>query len=266
MKRTWTKEQIEILKAQYPDGDTKEIYELFPEKTHEAIKSKITALGLTKTKKRLRLTEMQKTRLAEIYSDTRTEDIAAEFGCSICVVYNKAYALGLKKSEAFIAKQALDNFTEDHPGRKTLFKKGHVTHNIGKKITEYMSAEAIENSKATRFKKGQKSLNKKPVGYERVNKYGYIEVKVQDPNIFRFKHHLVYEEHFGPIPPGHNVQFRNRIGTDCTPENLYLISRRDQLLTENGPMAIPEELKPTYKALRKLRNIINKHEQKQESN
>ena len=35
------------------------------------------------------------------------------------------------------------------------FPKGHVPRNKGKKQTDFMSAEAIERTKATRFQKGQ---------------------------------------------------------------------------------------------------------------
>ena len=265
-RRTWTPEDEIKLREIYALYENSQLLEFFPGKTAAAIKSKAKILGLSKDKIRYLFSELQLQRLKEIYANTRTEDIAIEFGFPIYTIYNKAYELNLKKSAEFVADNARANFTDDHPARKFTFKQGHVPENKGKQQADFMTHEAIERTKQTRFKPGQKVWNAKPIGYERVNVDGYIEVKVEEPNVFRAKNRIVWEEHFGPIPEGHNVQFSNNIRTDCRPENLYLISRRDQLLTENGIMAIPEELKPTYNILRKLKKTITKHEQKQEPN
>ena len=48
--------------------------------------------------------------------------------------------------------------------RGSYFSKGHVSHNKGKKQHEFMSADAIERTKATRFKKGDEPHNTKHDG------------------------------------------------------------------------------------------------------
>ena len=63
--------------------------------------------------------------------------------------------------------------------------------NKGRKQTEYMSEEQLAKTKATRFKKGHVPKNHKPVGYERITRDGYIEVKTAEPNVFELKHRLV---------------------------------------------------------------------------
>ena len=44
------------------------------------------------------------------------------------------------------------------------------------------------------FAKGNVPPNHRPVGSERISKDGYIEVKVAEPNKWRLKQRVVYEE------------------------------------------------------------------------
>ena len=59
------------------------------------------------------------------------------------------------------------------------FMKGHEPGNKGKKQEEYMSAEAIERTKATRFKKGHKVNDEDSIGTVKTDAYGYKIIKVQ---------------------------------------------------------------------------------------
>ena len=52
-------------------------------------------------------------------------------------------------------------------------------------------AKGSHPSPATEFKKGQKPSNHRPVGSERVNIYGYIEIKVAEPRVWRQKQQVV---------------------------------------------------------------------------
>ena len=63
------------------------------------------------------------------------------------------------------------------------FKKGHNPHNKGKK----MSPEVYEKIKPTLFKKGH-NINTRPVGSERIDKDGYIDIKVAMPDKWKLKH------------------------------------------------------------------------------
>ena len=110
------------------------------------------------------------------------------------------------------------------------FKKGNVAHNKGKKQIEYMSKEAIERTKKTRFKKGNKPKNYRPVGSERITKDGYIEVKVADPNKWETKNKIIYKQYFGDIPKGHKVIYAdgNKLNNDIN--NLILVSDNEELI------------------------------------
>lgn len=110
-------------------------------------------------------------------------------------------------------------------GRKGNFQKGQESWNKGKKLSEYCSPEAIERMRKTQFKKGNIPYDWKPVGSERINVEGYVEIKIQEPNKWQLKHRYVWERHNGPIPEGMIITFRdgNRQNTDI--ENLAMISR-----------------------------------------
>lgn len=259
MRKSWRSIEENLLRELYPIEATADLHFYFPEKTIDAIKTKAIKMGLSKVKVFFKFRKEQIVKLIETYADTRSEDIAKEFGCDVNTIYKKANQLGLKKSDEFVAENARKNFTEDHAARRFNFKKGHTPFTQGKKQTEYLSPEALERTVATRFKPGQKGWNYKPLGYERINKDGYIEVKVEEPRKFTQKHRLIWEQHFGKIPKGHNVQFRDGNRQNVDIENLYLISRSEQLRTENSLIVrYPKELQLAIYAKGALNKQLNK--------
>ena len=118
--------------------------------------------------------------------------------------------------------------------------------------------EAIAKTAKTRFKKGNTPHNHKPVGYQRITQDGYIEVKTEEPNIFKLKHRLVWEKEFGEIPAGHNSQFKDGNRLNCELENLYIITRADQLNENNSIHRYPEDLKKAMRMLGKLNKQLKK--------
>ena len=116
-------------------------------------------------------------------------------------------------------------------GIKTTFKKGQVPFNKGMKQSDYMSAEAIERTKNTRFQKGQDPINWQPMGYERITRDGYTEVKVRDDKgvhsskNFELKHRALWKKHHGEIPESHIVIFKNGNPQDVCLENLMMVHR-----------------------------------------
>lgn len=108
------------------------------------------------------------------------------------------------------------------------FKKGHVPANKGKK----MPPEVYEKVKTTMFKKGQIPANHRPVGSERINVDGYIEVKVREPNAWELKHRIVWEQVNGKVPDGYVVIMLDENKQNCELSNLKLI-KRSELLAMN---------------------------------
>lgn len=201
---------------------------------------------------------MQIERLKEIYATTLTEDIAEDFSVSIYVIRNAAYVLRLKKDPEWVRERARINMMRpDHPGRKFWIKKGSIPKNKGLKQTEYMSAEAIEKSSRTRFKKGNKPNNIRPIGYERTTRDGYIEVKTESGK-FELKHRIIWQQANGSIPEGYNVQFKDKNPLNLTIDNLYLITRSQQLKTENSLHAkYPKDIQLAIQAKGVLQRKIN---------
>lgn len=199
-------------------------------------------------------------KLKELYPVTRAVDIAKDFGFSTRAIYNRAFELGLKKDKEVMRKWSRESLQrEDHPARSFWIKKGTKPSNTGKKQTEFMSPEGIERTRATRFKKGQLGWNHKEVGYERISVDGYVEIKVAEPNKFKLKHRLVWEQHNGTIPKGFNVQFKDKNPQNVTIENLYLISRSEQMKKENSFHAkYPKDIQLAIHSKGALTRHINK--------
>lgn len=105
-------------------------------------------------------------------------------------------------------------------GRTGRFPKGHVPVNKGKKGHSY---PGMEN---TQFKKGHLPHNWWPVGKERITRDGYTEVKVAEPNKWKLKHRLIWEDANGPIPKGCVIIFLDGDKANCSLENLVMISQR----------------------------------------
>lgn len=129
-----------------------------------------------------------------------------------------------KQLKGFYGNHGLDS------GLSGRFEPGHVPVNKGKKG---LCAPGCEK---TQFRRGNLPGNTKPIGYERVTKDGYIEVKIamrpssKDCNDnFVAKHRLVWERKNGPIPEGHKIAFLDGDKTNCDIENLALITAAESL-------------------------------------
>ena len=189
------------------------------------------------------------------YSNNSSSFIADALNRSLRSVYNQAYNLGLKKTAEFLTSTDSGMFRKGSTiGSEYRFPKGHRPANKGKK----MPAEVYAKAAATMFKKGHKPANYKPIGTERITEYGYVEIKIEDPNKWMPKHRLLYEQHYGiTIPKGHKCIF-----LDGNKQNFSI----DNLVVESPAMAIqrntihryPEEIKTAIKIHSKLSNTIKK--------
>jgi len=122
------------------------------------------------------------------------------------------------------------------------FQPGHVPANKGRKGV-FLGGEVAE---ACQFKKGNKAHNWVPIGSERVNGDDYIDIKVADGKLqknWKGKHILIWEEHNGPVPPGHAVIFGDGNRRNFDPDNLILVSRaqlavlnKNRLIQDNADL------------------------------
>lgn len=143
--------------------------------------------------------------------------------------------------------------------QSSYIKKGNVPFNKGKKGSGHLSEAALNKMRKTQFKKGSVPPNHKPVGSERIDaKDGYVYVKVREGiGGFVLKHRVIYEQHFGPIPKGCNVEFKDRDRLNFSPDNLILRTRKENMKL-NTYHNYPKEIANTIQLMGALTRQINK--------
>lgn len=162
--------------------------------------------------------------LRELYAETDTRELSRMLGRPVSSIYRHAKRIGLRKSHEYMSRTCNPG---GRNGMQTRFKPGNVPYNKGKRLCDVMSPESIQRTCATRFKPGQAAHNAYPIGYESVNKDGYVMVKVENGKRMIMKHRWVWVQNFGSIPSGYIIRFRDGDRKNCTPSNLYLMSRAD---------------------------------------
>lgn len=206
-------------------------------------------------------TEQEVALLTKYYSDPAVfaSDIAARLGRNVRQIYNKARALGLSRPEEIrsIAGKIGSQYPEAIAHR---IQPGHTPPNKGKK----MSPELYAKCAPTMFKKGQICKNHREVGSERVNVDGYVEIKVAEPNKWKLKHRVIWEQTNGAIPKGSNIQFKDGNPQNVSIDNLYIITRAEQLRTKNSLMArYPAELQQIIRLRGTVKRQITMYNKKQ---
>ena len=243
MKRIWTPEKDTILRQKYHDAHLPNLaFRLGV--TLSALKNRAQVLRLKRTVNvNNPWTDEHVAILYEHYADMPIEQLITLTGHDQRSIWNKTHQLGLRKSKAFLAE--VGRHCAQHPNAIAhQFRKGQEPANKGKRIEEFMSEEGIEASSRTRFKKGQKPHNTKPIGHERIDpKDGYIYVKVSDDLPMQLKHRYVWEQANGEVPEGYVVAFRDGNRQNCDLSNLYLLSRED-----NARRRVSEETPEARKA------------------
>lgn len=137
------------------------------------------------------------------------------------------------------------------------FRKGQTPHNKGKK----MPKEVYEKVKHTMFAKGNVPPNHRPVGSERISKDGYIEVKVAEPNKWRLKQRVVYEEAKGKIPESCPIIFLDGNKRNFDIDNLRCITRSELLYLNCNGLNNSNEITETGILMARLDRAKNKKKQ-----
>lgn len=196
-----------------------------------------------------------KDHIRQRYPHEPTDLIARDLNISIGKVYNIAFAMGLKKSDEYMRLHQPGWANLSERGKNTRFKKGDIPHNKGVAMT----SDVYDKVKPTMFKKGIKPHNTQPVGtiHWRTDKEGrsYAYIKIADCD-WRLMHRVVWEQHNGPIPPGHVVRFKdgNTMNYDITNLEMFHQSGNMEL---NTIQRFPAELQEVIKLKSKLKKKIN---------
>lgn len=147
--------------------------------------------------------------------------------------------------------------------RDSWIKPGAVSHNKGRKQSDYMSAEGIEHTRATRFKKGNVPFNTREsdgeISVRRDTKSGieylYIRISLGQWELLQ---RVNYRKFIGEIPNGYVVILRDGNSKNCCPTNLELITQQENMI-RNTIHRYPPELISTMRALSKLKKTIKKY-------
>ena len=164
--------------------------------------------------------------IRERYPFEPTKKIADDLGVSESIVYNRAWAMGIKKDPVYLRS------TQYPPGylggKATQFQKGSVPANKGQK----MSTEVYQKVAKTMFKKGSKPVNTQPIGtiHQRKDTGGkmYLYIKLADSK-WQLLNRYTWEQHNGPIPKGMVVVYKdgNYLNNDIT--NLLMITLKENM-------------------------------------
>lgn len=166
-----------------------------------------------------------------------------------------------------ITKQQMKTWKANHnisSGLTGYFNKGHAPANKGTKGLYNVGGNK------TSFKKGQKAHNYKPVGSERIDRDGYLLVKIRDDGPWhkrwRAKHKVIWENVNGPVPPGHKLIFADQNKKNISLNNLILI-KDSQLATLNkkGLLQKDAELNKTALILTELYQKMSKRSRENSS-
>ena len=244
MKKVWTERMIRVLRREYPTADLDALASKLGV-SRDAVKTKATLLKVKRASREWVWNDKKRATLIALYPEHTNAEIAKMLNVTESSVSVQAFKLRLFKTEDFHKRMR----------QRTQFQKGRTPENKGKKWDAFMSKNGQEGSRKTTFKKGNIPPNHKEVGYERMTRDGYIEVKVSEPNMFKLKHRLIWEQHNGKIPHGCNIQFHDNNRLNCNIENLYIISRREQI-SQNTIMRYPNELRTAIKRVSKIKRLI----------
>jgi hypothetical protein len=189
----------------------------------------------------------EKELLKQHYADSTIHELMQMLNKTDRSIYTQARNLGLKKSAAYEEKRRLQDIENLRKNTTKRFQKGNTPWN--KNVKAYMG------SNVTSFKKGNLPHNTRNEGETRLNKEGYVLVKIGHKNWVR-KHQLIWEEVNGKVPKDHVLRLKDNNPENYDILNIELISRADNMRL-NTINRFPTELKQTIKLLKKLKKKIN---------
>jgi hypothetical protein len=203
---------------------------------------------------RTRWTAAEVRKVRKLYPHVKTQGIALQLGRTLGQVYQKAAALGLKKTVEYLSSPDACRLRRgDNVGAEYRFKLGQVVWNKGTNFT------AGGRSPETRFKPGNVPANRLPVGHIRLNSEGYLDIKTA-PGRHKFVplHRWNWKQAYGEYPAkGMMLIFKDGDKQNCDISNLECISRAD-LMKRNSVHNLPKKLAEIVQLRGALNRKINK--------
>ena len=270
----WTAERIAEMATRTAEGEpAPAIAASFGCLDMRTVVRKQFALGLKTPRVAKPWTAADEAMVRRLYPGMTTKRLAAKMGRTECSVNGRADKLGVKKSAAYLASpEACRLRRGDEIGKAFRFKKGIVPHNTGTRRPGYAPGRMAE----TWFKPGQRTgkaaENWMPVGSIRADHEGYLRIKVREhrrgehtgfgnTKIWPLLQRHTWEQHRGPIPPGHAVTFKDGDRQNCDIDNLELLTRGD-LMRRNTIHNYPPELKNAIMLLGAVKRKVRERAEK----
>jgi len=206
-------------------------------------KETIEKFRIDALKGRTTFSESQTQFIIDNYLTMPVKTMASKIGRSGCGVRGRMNQLGLIVPKEIIEQRK----------KESRFKGGQTPKNKGKKQVEYMSKEAIERTKKTRFKKGSIPHNFK--GGTHLTKEGYVMASLGEGRK-KLKHIVEWEKINGKIPKSYCLKCKdeNKLNTD--PSNWKLISRVENMYN-NSVQNYPKEIIPSLVLVNKINKKLN---------
>lgn len=112
-----------------------------------------------------------------------------------------------------------------------------------------------------RYKKGHIPWHTKEIYSERLDKDGYVLIKLDDRNKWKRKHIWIWEKEHGKVPEGHIIIFRDNNKYNFDINNLKCISRSvNAILCREGGYKYKNEQKDVMIAIAELKIARRKRE------
>lgn len=163
--------------------------------------------------------------------------------------FNKKFNLQLNDRQ-ISGKRYFEGIRVGKFERPTSFKKGHSPWNKGISVNT--------GGEAGWFKKGDKSPQWLPVGTERTDQ-DYVIVKIKEPDVWKRKQYLLWEETHGKVPDNHLVIFADGDKRNFDTDNLTLVSRGQyNRLVFNDLLCKDTKLTKTMLEVVKIHEAIDK--------
>lgn len=146
--------------------------------------------------------------------------------------------------------------------QKGCFRKGNIAHNKGKK----MSDETYAKCSKTFFKKGHIPHNTKfdgALSYRRDddNYYWYVRINKKKWTLLS---RVIYQNvHNVVLTRNEIVKFRDGDSNNIHPDNLYLVTMKENMLENNPKLHYPPEVVAAIKLNNKIKKTIKSYAKKQ---
>lgn len=262
--KAWSPADDAYLRGHYPTQPTAAIAEHLG-RPQRHVQQRAYYLGIKKAPGAKTLRTGRWTQLDDLlqllYADMLNEDLSELLGMPMAEIATRASRLGLHKAPA-VMSQTYSICMQRQGKRPGQFAPGTQPWNKG------LRGYSVELGRS-HFKEGNRPPTWVPVGTERwtmppANRPDaprYLKRKVAEPNHWELVHRIVWQQHHGPIPPGHVVIFHDGDTRNTDISNLRCVSRAD-LSCSNGA-DIPIDLLPVWQLTRQLQREITEMEKAQ---